>query len=91
MTIDSDRLGISMNSYLDFLEGHGDPSSLGDLTYEDQIEAEIWIASMNAARGIDPYASRPSTADLMALANEGQKRKRYIAPDSCPRETTDNG
>jgi hypothetical protein len=68
MTNQADPLAVFMDAYLDYLEGLGDRPSSDDLTETERSEAETFIASLAAARGIDPYASRPSIADLTARA-----------------------
>lgn len=53
-------------AYLDFLEGHGHPPVLDNLTADDRRQAEALIDAMRAGRGIDPHASTPSIEELLA-------------------------
>ena len=60
-----------LEQYLDYLEGlrETEPSMEG-LSNADQRTAEGWLQSLTDARGIDPWASRPSTPELEARAAE---------------------
>ena len=63
-----------IDAYLDYREGEVDePPTLNDLTEEQRQAAESYIKSITDARGIDPYASRPSIEQLLATRalNEG--------------------
>lgn len=52
-------------AYLDYVEGErSDKPSMDGLSRRDQRRASSWIASLDAARGVDPYAERPSTKEL---------------------------
>jgi hypothetical protein len=62
-----------LDAYFDYLEGVGEEPSLDHLNPEQRAEAEQLIASLDAARGINPEASRPSVADLLARANARQQ------------------
>ncbi|MDF1596175.1 MAG: hypothetical protein P1T08_08765 [Acidimicrobiia bacterium] len=66
MTHDFDPVDEVLDAYLDFLEHGGDEPSLDHLTATQRAEAERLIASLKAGRGIDPQASRPSIAALLA-------------------------
>ncbi len=71
MTKDREKIRIFRQEYLDFIEGfRTDPPSTETLDENDRKSAERWIASLDAARGVDPFASRPSTAELLARAEE---------------------
>ena len=54
-------------AYLDYLEGARDlPPAVEDLPEGQRLAAESFIESIQATRGIDPYASRPSIEQLLA-------------------------
>lgn len=55
-------------AYLDYIEGiaHFAPSA-DDLDDTDRVKAGQWIASLDAACGIDPNAKRPSYPSLVEL------------------------
>ena len=56
------------DAFLDYLEGHRDkPPALDDLPGEQRPAAEAFIKSITAARGVDPYASRPSIEQLLTM------------------------
>ena len=66
MTIEHDDLSRFQDAYLDYLEGDSDePPTLEDVPRQQRREAEAFIKSITAARGIDPYASRPSIEQLL--------------------------
>ena len=66
MTIEHDDLRRFKDAYLDYLEGdRDDPPALEDLPEEQRPTAEAFIESITAARGVDPYASRPSIEQLL--------------------------
>ena len=66
MTIEHDDLSRFQDDYLDYLEGDRDkPPALEDLTGEQRRGAEAFVRSITAARGVDPYASRPSIEQLL--------------------------
>ena len=67
MTEPQDPVDELLDAYFDYLEGVGEEPSLDHLTGEQRAEAEQLIASLKAAQGIDPEASRPSLAALMAM------------------------
>lgn len=66
MTHDFDPVNEVLDAYFDFLERGGDEPSLDHLTPTQRAEAERLIASLKAGRGINPQASRPSIAALLA-------------------------
>ena len=67
MTSERDDLSEFIDAYLDYREGfREEPPALDDLTGEQRRAAEAFIASITAARGVDPYASRPSIEQLLA-------------------------
>ncbi len=67
MTSEYDDLNRFRDAYLDYLEGERDkPPTVEDLPVEQRRAAESFIASITAARGVDPYASRPSLEQLLA-------------------------
>lgn len=71
MTSERDHLSKFRDAFLDYLEGHRDkPPAPEDLPGEQRAEAEAFIKSITAARGIDPYASRPSIEQLLARAQQ---------------------
>lgn len=72
MTQPLDPVDEFLDAYFDCLEGVGEEPSLDHLTPEQRAEAERLIASLRAAQGIDPEASRPSLAALMARAGARQ-------------------
>jgi DNA/RNA-binding domain of Phe-tRNA-synthetase-like protein len=52
--------------HLEYLEGdRADPPEVETLSEEDWPRARAWLKSLEAARGIDPYAERPSTDELL--------------------------
>ena len=63
----SDRLSEFRAEYLDYIEGgRGAPPTLDGLSGRERLTAEAFIKSHTAAAGIDPYASRPPTDQLLA-------------------------
>ena len=51
----------------DYLEGaRGEPPAFEELPEDQRPEAESFVKSIMAARGVDPYASRPSIEQLLA-------------------------
>jgi len=58
--------GTAERASLDHLEGTAERASLDHLTDLERREAEQIMASLEAARGMDPYASRPSIERLLA-------------------------
>ena len=66
MTIEHDDLSRFQDAYLDYLEGgRAERPVLEDLHGEQRRAAEAFIKSITAARGVDPYASRPSIEQLL--------------------------
>jgi len=59
-------LGTFIERHLDCLEGLRDaPPSLEALPEPERGAALTWLGSLKAARGINPYAERPPTAELL--------------------------
>ena len=76
MTTEHDKLRRFQEAYLDYLEGDRDaPPALDNLAGEQRRAAEAFIEAIKAARGIDPYASRPSIEQL--LESRSQKTDRH--------------
>jgi hypothetical protein len=77
-----------LDAYFDFVEGVGEEPSLDHLTAEQRAEAGRLISSLKAAQGIDPEASRPSLAALMARAGTRQEvtRQEVTPPESLGAE-----
>lgn len=74
MTREHDRLRTFREEYLDYVEGlRPAPPSLASLSDEDRRRAEQWVKSLHAARGVDPYASRPSVDELLARARARER------------------
>ncbi len=66
MTSERDHLSKFRDAFLDYLEGDRDgPPTLKDLPAGQRRAAEAFIESIMAARGVDPYASRPSIEQLL--------------------------
>ncbi|MDE0507774.1 MAG: hypothetical protein OXI17_03970 [Gammaproteobacteria bacterium] len=71
MTNKNEELRMFQEKYLDFLEGgHDAPPTLENLGDEERRLAEAFIETIKAARGIDPYASRPSIEQLLESRSE---------------------
>ncbi|HVE92052.1 MAG TPA: hypothetical protein VNE62_07105 [Actinomycetota bacterium] len=70
MTERRDPVEEVLDSFFDHLEGGGAEPSLDHLTPDERAEAEQLIGSIKAARGVDPSASRPSIAALIARGDE---------------------
>lgn len=66
MTASDDRVDAVVQAFIDHLEGLGEAPALDDLDVEERARAEALIGSLEAGRGIDPYASRPSLEQLLA-------------------------
>lgn len=67
MTRAHDSLDVFRMAYLDYLEGERDERpAIDNLPAEEHQAAAAFIASITAARGVDPYASRPSIEQLLA-------------------------
>ena len=79
MTSERDNLSKFRDAYLDFLEGGRDePPVLEDLPEEQRRAAKAFIDSITAARGVDPYASRPSIEQLLASRYQTNGRTREL-------------
>ena len=75
MTSQSDPLSTFRDAFLDYLEGHRDnPPAVEDLPDERRAAAEAFVKSITAARGVDPYASRPSIEQLLAWRSQTYDR-----------------
>ena len=75
MTSERDDLSKFQDAYLDYLEGDRDePPALKDLPEEQRRAAKAFIDSITAARGVDPYASRPSIEQLLASRSQTSDR-----------------
>ena len=73
----SERYDLSRfrDAFLDYLEGDRDqPPALEDLPEEQRPAAEAFVESITAARGVDPYASRPSIERLLAWRSPTNNR-----------------
>lgn len=66
MTASDDRVDAVVEAFIDHLEGLGEAPALDDLDVEERARAEALIGSLEAGRGIDPYASRLSLEQLLA-------------------------
>ena len=67
MSNECDNLSKFRNAFLDYLEGIRDaPPAVIELPQEQRPAAESFVSSIMAARGVDPYASRPSIQQLLA-------------------------
>ncbi len=77
MTEREDRVDAVIQAFLDHLEGTAERPSLDHLTNMERREAEALMASLEAARGIDPHASRPSIERLLA----GTRFEELLHPD----------
>ena len=66
MTASDDRVDAVVEAFIGHLEGLGEAPALDDLDVEERARAEALIGSLEAGRGIDPYASRPSLEQLLA-------------------------
>ena len=75
MTSERDDLSKFRDAFLDYLERERDePPALEDLPEEQRRAAEAFIKSIMAARGVDPYASRPSIERLLASWSQTSDR-----------------
>jgi hypothetical protein len=66
MTESDDRVDAVVEAFMDHLEGLGEAPALDDLDADERARAEMLISSLEAGRGMDPYASRPSLEQLLA-------------------------
>lgn len=87
MTNEHDDLSRFKDAYLDYLEGNRDePPAVDDLMKEHRQAAIAFMKSITAARGVDPYASRPSVEQLMesssrrngAVSNLGKALEEHL-------------
>ena len=75
MNSDHNDLSKFRDAYLDYLEGDRDePPVLEDLPEDQRRAAKAFIDSIAAARGVDPYASRPSIEQLLASRSQTSDR-----------------
>ena len=72
MAGNADGLALFREAYLDFLEGSRfSPPSMDGLTTRERRTSEAFVKSTEDARGVDPYAERPSLVSILArLRNE---------------------
>ena len=71
MTTEYDELGMFQEAYLEYLEGVRDaPPTLDSLSGNLRRAAEAFIETVEATRGIDPFASRPSIEKLLESNSE---------------------
>lgn len=67
MNSNAEILDHFRDEYLSYLEGdRAEPPALADLPDAVRHTAEAFVESITAARGVDPYASRPSIEQLLA-------------------------
>jgi hypothetical protein len=66
MTKHDDHVVAVIQAFLDHLEGIAERPTLDHLTDEERRDAEALMESLEAGRGIDPHASRPSIERLLA-------------------------
>jgi hypothetical protein len=67
MATDKESIRNFREAYLGYLDGERDaPPSMEGLSDSARRTVELWLKSLQDARGIDPFASRPSAADLHA-------------------------
>ena len=79
MTAGHDELRMFQEAYLDYLEGDRDaPPTLDNLEGKERRAAESFIEAIKAARGIDPYASRPSIEQLLESRSEKTDKHRNL-------------
>lgn len=73
----SDALRKFREDYLDYLDGErrAEPA-LESLTDDDRRAAELWIKSLNDARGIDPYAEAPSVGEVLERISRMDREKK---------------
>lgn len=75
MTPPIDPVDEVLDAYFDYLEGIGEEPALDHLSDEQRAQAERLIASLNAAQGMEPEASRPSIAALIVRASERKEAR----------------
>src|SRR5688572_5282500 len=66
MTDQDDPVDAVVLAFLDYLEGLAPRPTLDHLTEADHERAALHLDGLVAARAIDPHASRPSVAALLA-------------------------
>ena len=75
MTTEHDDLSSFQAAYLDYLEGDRDePPAVEGFPEDQRRAARAFIESITAARGVDPYASRPSIEQLLARRSQTNDR-----------------
>ena len=75
MTSERDDLSKFRDAFLDYLEGdRNTPPALEELPEEQRRAGEAFIESITAARGVDPYASRPSIEQLLVARSPNSDR-----------------
>lgn len=88
MPKDRDALLVFYETYLEYMDGDRESApSLQDLTESERHEAELWLRSLSDARGIDPYASRPSASELLARVDA----REHLCSDDTIRRKLENG
>ena len=71
MTTDHKELRAFQEAYMDYVEGDRDaPPPLDNLAGDQRRAAEAFIETIKAARGIDPYASRPPLEQLLESGSD---------------------
>lgn len=68
MSKTTDPIDDVLLTFLDYLEGAAERPTLDHLTGRERERAQRLMDSLEAGRGIDPYASRPSVEALLANA-----------------------
>lgn len=94
MTTEHDALRTFQEAYLDYLEGERDtPPPLDGLAGEQRRAAEAFVETIRAARGIDPYASRPPLEELLKSGFEPSAASRDLGKglEEHLRQTVDPG
>lgn len=78
MKKDREKLRAFRQEHLDYVEGIRDSPPLTDTLDDATRSAALrWIESLDAARGLRPRESRPSIAELFALAEESAGGRQY--------------
>lgn len=81
MAADKEPIRNFREAYLEYLDGeHDAPPSMEGLSDSARQTVELWLKSLQDARGIDPFASRPSAAELHARI-ESSKHEAQSAPE----------
>jgi hypothetical protein len=68
MSKKTDPVDDVMLAFLDYLEGAAERPTLDHLAEQDRERAQRLMGSLQAGRGIDPHASRPSVEAMLAGA-----------------------